>query len=431
MTKQLHNWGKSHSWKPKTILSPSSLQELQEAILRAAVNKNKVRFAGALHSLNELCDTTDIQIKTNKLNRILSLDKSALRVKVEAGIKINTLLEALAKEGLSLPNQGYIAKQCMGGAIATATHGSGKTGTLSSAIEEIELVDAHGKLHVLSPNSAKHLFCAAVVNLGCLGAIYSLTLKCIPLQKLHLEKVKMDLTTTLKQLPDLINKFDYFQFIINPYGHETIVWLYQKTDEKPRHRLRYKLHWMLVKMLAFSCFDIFPIPWWLLPSMLKLYFIVSPLKSCVDYSYKLLSPDDEGHYIEEEIAIPFERFQEALEETRKIIGQHSEKRNRPIAVILIRFAEADPYAYLSPAAGCQTAYISLITIAKEGYKELFHDIENALYQFSGRPHWGKVNFLTKDRIAKLYGENYTDFIAARNELDPDRMFSNHYTDKLV
>ncbi len=431
MTKQQHNWGKSQFWTPRTILSPSSLEELQKAILKAHSSKSKVRFAGSLHSLNALCATSDIQIQTDKLNRIISLDKSALRVKVEAGIKIGALLAELAKEGLSLPNQGYITEQSIGGAIATATHGSGRTGTLSGAVVEIELIDSRGNLHSLSPDANNHLFSAAIVNLGCLGAIYSLTLKCIPLKKLHLEKVKMDLETTLNQLSDLLNRYEYFQFIINPYGNETIVWKYHKTEEKPRNRFGYKWHRMLVKILAVCCFDIIPIPWWLMPSMIQLYLIASPLKSSVDVSYKLLSPADEGHYIEEEIAVPFERFKEALEATRKIINKHGANKNRPVAVILIRFANADSYGYLSPAFSRQTAYISLIAIVKEGYKELFREFETSLYPFEGKPHWGKANFLSKERFSLLYRENYNRFLEACKELDPDRMFSNDYIEKLL
>jgi FAD/FMN-containing dehydrogenase len=57
-------------------------------------------------------------------------------------------------------------------------------------------------------------------------------------------------------------------------------------------------------------------------------------------------------------------------------------------------------------------------------------METALYSFNCRPHWGKIHFLTKDKIKKLYGTNYDRFAAVRAKLDPDRMFSNPFIDDL-
>ena len=84
------------------------------------------------------------------MNRILTVDKEKRWVKVEAGVKIHELARELAKVGLALPNQGYIDFQTVAGAIGTATHGSGKTGTLSSFVREIELIDGLGNEHRLT-----------------------------------------------------------------------------------------------------------------------------------------------------------------------------------------------------------------------------------------------------------------------------------------
>lgn len=430
MKKDRHNWGRYNYWKPAEISYPLSLQDLQKAIYKAKSGNLKVRAAGFFHSVNPLCVTAGLQIQMDLLDDVLEINASSLKVKVLGGIKIKKLLSILAKEGLTLPNQGYITEQSIAGAIATATHGSGKTGTLSSFVEEIQLVDAQGELHTFNPSTNEHLFSAAVVNLGCLGIVYSVTLRCISLQKLHLAKVKDNLLGTLSNLPDLIERHDFFQFAINPYSDEVIRWQYHPTLENTRGRWKYNVHWLFIKTLAVTCFDIFPTPWWLLPMMMKIYVIASPLQSCIDYSYKLLSPADEGHYIEEEIAVPAQHFEKALTATQNLLQLYSSQKKRMVALILIRFADADQYGYLSPALGRQIAYISLISVAKEGYKELFQDFETTLYQYSGRPHWGKVNFLTKEAIIRLYGSNYSRFQEARLELDPDGLFSSEYLDRL-
>ena len=421
-----HNWGKSNLWLPRIIYNPVSLTELRDLIIKASTQHSKIRVAGSLHSLNNLCVTTDIQVHTDKLCQVLKIDKQNLRVKVQGGIKIFKLLEILASEGLTLPNQGYIIDQSIAGAIATATHGSGNTGTISSFVEEIELIDAKGKMHILSPNTNAHLFSAAIVNLGCLGIIYSLTLRCIPLMKLHLTKVQSTLSVTLENLQETLQNHDYFQFAIDPYSDKVLVWFYKKTIEAYQNRGLYKIKRLLVKSLAVWSFDILPPPNSLVPYAVKLWLAVSPLKSCIDDSYKILSPADEGHYIEEEIAVPIENFEKALTATRQIIDRWSEQNRRMVAIILIRFCDPDPYGYLSPAYGRKTAFISLITIAKKGYLDLFKEVEMALYKYQGRPHWGKVNFLTREIVVQLYGSNVDKFLEARQELDPEGIFSNTY-----
>jgi FAD/FMN-containing dehydrogenase len=430
MTKRSVVWGKQFSWTPEDVSLPSNLEELRHSILEAKSRGYKIRVIGSLHSLNELCKTSGMQIYTDKLDKILEIDKTHLTVKVEGGIKIKTLLETLAKEGLTLPNQGYIEEQSIAGAIATATHGSGKTGTFSSFVEEIDLVDANAQIHHLSRESTPHLFSAAIVSLGCLGIVYALKLKCIPLPKLHLSKVRGNLADTLKNLPQLLKENDYFQIVIDPYSDQVFTWRYKKTDAPVSRQKWYQFRRSIVKCMGILTIDYLPTPFKTLPWLLKVYMLFSSFKSCVDYSYRILSPADEGHYIEEEIAVPFERFEEALAETRKVIDTYSQQNKYMVGIILIRFVEPDQSGYLSPSLNQKTVYISLITIPKKGYENLFRDFENALYRFGGRPHWGKFNFLTKERVRELYKDQYDKFVEVRHKLDPESLFSNDWIDAI-
>lgn len=430
MTKRSVVWGKQFSWLPQYVSSPSTLEELRQSILEAKAGGYKIRVIGSLHSLNELCKTSGMQIYTDKLDKILEIDKALLTVKVEGGIKIKNLLESLAKEGLTLPNQGYIEEQSIAGAIATATHGSGKTGTFSGFIKEIELVDANAQIHRLTQETNPHLFSAAIVNLGCLGIVYSLKLRCIPLPKLHLSKVRGNLADTLKALPQLLKENDYFQIMLDPYSDQVFTWRYKKTTAPLFRQTWYQFRRNIVKCMGILTIDYLPTPYKTLPLLLKIFMFFSSFRSCVDYSYRILSPADEGHYIEEEIAVPFERFEEALTATRKVIDSYTEQGKCMVGIILIRFVEADNTGYLSPTLNQKTVYISLITIPKKGYENLFKDFENALYPFGGRPHWGKVNFLTKERVQELYKDNYDKFVEVRRKLDPEGLFSNELIDGL-
>ncbi|MBS0629145.1 MAG: FAD-binding protein [Verrucomicrobia bacterium] len=424
------NWSGVQFWTPKEVVYPTSIDDLKQIVLSAKERGLRIRAIGSLHSYNDLCVTPDIQVHTDKLNKVLSIDKNKMQVRVESGIKMKALVRSLAKEGLSLPNQGYILKQSLAGATATATHGTGATGTLSSFIEEIELVDAKGNVQILNPKTNEHLFSAAVVNLGCLGIIYAFTLRCIPLQKLKLTKVKSNLKDCLKELPQLLKTYDHFQFGICPYTEKVITVRYQKTDEPIRNRRGYILHRSLLKFLAILSFEYLPSPRWYFPTSFKTYRAISNNFSCVDESYRILSPSDEGLYVEEEIAVPVEHLESAIEEAKNVILEFSKDHPLMVAAIYVRFVGPDTRGYLSPTLNQSVAYLTYVTKIKDGFRELFQAFENAMFKYRGRPHWGKIHTLTKEKVKELYPQTYDRFVEAKKQLDPDGLFSNAYIHRL-
>jgi FAD/FMN-containing dehydrogenase len=431
MSKNRHNWGHRNVWTPCEIYHPESLEELRSVIQTAAKKHSKIRPIGSLHSSNSLCATEGVNIDTTHLNRVLKIDKENSTVKVEGGIKIRTLLKKLALEGLTLPNQAYIQEQTIAGAIATATHGStGHASTYSSFVVEIELIDAEGNIHNLTPDKDRHVFSGAVVNLGCLGVIYSLTLKCIPLKRLLLNKKKTTYPTISYQIQDYLKSNESFQISKDPYSEELIAWFYQKTEEEVSSQTVYQVKRNLIKLSAWFFFDIAYPPYWLMPYVSKMYLWLSPIRNCVNYSHLILSPEDEGHYIEEEIAVPFEHFETALAITQTLIKRFGDQKLRPTLTVIIRFVEPEPYGYLSPAKDKQTVYITMISCAIKGYEKLFHEWEEAMFPLQGRPHWGKIHTLNKEKVFALYGENFTKFLEVKQSLDPKSVFSNPFIDNI-
>ncbi len=48
----------------------------------------------------------------------------------------------------------------------------------------------------------------------------------------------------------------------------------------------------------------------------------------------------------------------------------------------------------------------------------------------GRPHWGKLHSLDADRLALLH-PLFDEFLALRDRLDPDRLFTNAYLRRVL
>ncbi len=57
-------------------------------------------------------------------------------------------------------------------------------------------------------------------------------------------------------------------------------------------------------------------------------------------------------------------------------------------------------------------------------------VEEAVAPFDARPHWGKV-FTTDPAVVRSLYPRLGDFVALRDELDPDRRFANPFVDRYL
>jgi L-gulonolactone oxidase len=60
------------------------------------------------------------------------------------------------------------------------------------------------------------------------------------------------------------------------------------------------------------------------------------------------------------------------------------------------------------------------------YEPFFRDVEDILRAYDARPHWGKIHHRHADELRGLY-PRFSDFLAMRERLDPNRVFENAYT----
>jgi hypothetical protein len=116
----------------------------------------------------------------------------------------------------------------------------------------------------------------------------------------------------------------------------------------------------------------------------------------------------------------------AIAEERRRFGQIYQ--TSPVA---LRFVKASD-AYMSMMYGRDTMMIELIMLAEtKGGFELLAAYEEALYELSGRPHWGQINSLTgsHDFVRSMY-PRYEDWLAVRRELDPRGTFDSPFTKRV-
>lgn len=151
--------------------------------LRVIVRRGRpLRVAGAGHSCSPLVPSRDTIVQLQGMDRILRLDVDAETVRVEAGARMGAVARALAMRGWCLRHIGSSSYPTVGGALATAVHGSGRRwGSVSSAasVTGLTLLLASGDLLPLDGDrpADQEFLAAARTHLGALGIVLDATLR--------------------------------------------------------------------------------------------------------------------------------------------------------------------------------------------------------------------------------------------------------------
>jgi xylitol oxidase len=170
------NWSGNYTYSTDRLDTPVSIDEVQAIVKRAT----KIRALGTRHSFNAIADSTTEQISLQHLDH-MALDSASRTVTIGAGVTYGRLAPYIDSHGFALHNLASLPHISVAGGCATATHGSGiHNRNLSSACSALELVTANGELLALSRAKDPDRFDGAVVALGALGIVTSLTLDLEP-----------------------------------------------------------------------------------------------------------------------------------------------------------------------------------------------------------------------------------------------------------
>jgi alditol oxidase len=171
------NWAGNIVYRASELAEPTDLAGLQ-AVVR---DHPQVRAVGTGHSFNRIADTPGVLISLAGLPAEISIDADRAAATVPGGITYQELAPRLTEAGWALPTLASLPHLTVAGACATATHGSGDgNGNLATQVSGMQLVAPDGKLHTLDRHRDGDRFRGAVVGLGALGVVATLTLDLVP-----------------------------------------------------------------------------------------------------------------------------------------------------------------------------------------------------------------------------------------------------------
>lgn len=419
------NWAKNENCLAQNFFQPETEEEIIEVVKKA----KKVRMVGTGHSWNAICLSEDSILNLDYYNKVLSVDKENLQVKIQSGIKLWYLNEYLDEVGLALTNLGSIAKQSLAGAISTGTHGSGiNYQILGSQIEEFSLIKADGEKIILHKERDRDLFNKCLVSLGCLGVISEITLNIVPAFNLHDYTIAVPFNQAVENLDEHINTTDHFKMWWFPHTDNMVLYRYNRTQVKANDS-RFR-QWFMDEFISVNIYRLLlkvgniKRSWRKVINRLLILNFNKPLDR-IEKSYKVFNVPEPPLHREVEWAFDISVAKDLLREYKQLIDSSNHLIN---FIQEIRFTKADDYA-LSACYGRNTIWLGAYNADNFGWKELMNDFETLAKKYNGRPHWGKEFNADKEYLKSVYPK-YDEFNQLRKQLDPTEKFSNPFIDRL-
>jgi L-gulono-1,4-lactone dehydrogenase len=428
------NWAGLTATSPTEVQAPTSTTDVVDAVNRAREQRTTVKMPGTGHSFTGIAAPEGIMLDPTALTGLLEVDRATNTVTARAGTPLHVLNSTLDGLGLSLHNMGDIAEQTIAGATSTGTHGTGGVvASLSAQIAGVELVTGTAEVLRIDAEENADLFGAARLGLGALGILTAISFKVEPVFALEAHEFPMLWDQALGRFDELAENNHHFEMYWFPHTDRILA----KENNRyladaeglpgPLGRFR---EWLDDEFLSNTLFGLVNKvgnyrPTWI-PKINDISGRMLSERTYSDVPHKVFTSPRTVVFREMEYAVPREVGLDALRDVRRWIDASGINVSFPIE---IRTTPADDIA-LSTSSGRDSMYLAFHMNSQTDHTAYFTGVEDILRSYDGRPHWGKLNTRTAADLAPAY-PRWAEFQAARDRLDPDRVFSNAYLRRVL
>jgi len=420
------NWAGNQRTVAARVFRPTTVDEVAATIEAAADDGLTVKPVGAGHSFTAAAVTSGIRVDVSAFAGVLAADRSQRLVTVGAGTRLRELNDALAGLGLALPNLGDIDVQTISGAISTGTHGTGASlGCLATFVVGLTLVTGTGAVVRCSASENPSVFEAARVGVGAVGVIVDVTVQCVDAFTLRADERPARLADVFADLPSFVDGHDHFEMYWFPYTDRVQIKCNDRVPISDRPLPRWR-GWLDDELLSNTVFAgacrlgrAMPA---LVPSISRVSARALSARVYTARSDRVFCTPRRVRFTEMEYGLPRSALPSAFDALRRIVDGLPFKVAFPVEV---RFTAADDI-WLSHGYGRDNAYIAIHQYVGMPYEPYMRAFEKVATELGGRPHWGKLHWRDASSLRTAY-PRFDDFVLARDQLDPSRVFANDYT----
>lgn len=416
---KIKNWAGNLEFSTDRLYTANSLDQVKDYVK----NQPKLKVLGTRHCFNNIADSKDCFLSLKPMSEVIAIDSISRTVKVAAGITYGQLSPYLDDNGFALHNLASLPHISVAGACTTATHGSGeKNGNLPTAVSALEFVTAPGDVCKLTRERDDETFFGAVVGLGALGVITSVTLDIQPSYKVRQYVYEYLPLSSVKEHFDAIESSGYSVSLFTDWQKQRLneVWIKSRDDQgnafhpTPEFfgaKLATRNLHPIAELSAENCTEQMGAlgPWYDRLPHFRMGFTPSA-----------------GKELQSEYFVPRKHAVEAILAVERLRDQVGPS----LLITEIRAIAADNL-WMSPCyqQDCVTIHFTWKP-DWPAVSKLLSVIEKELSPFDARPHWGKLFTISPERLRSLY-KKMPDFIALCKSFDPQGKFRNDFLNKNI
>lgn len=405
---------------PDRSLTIRSEKELVAAMANAARAGRPLHPFGAGGSKSRCFATEGTALRFAHYDQLVAIDGPD--VTVQAGATVAQLNSALAARGLALPTNGEWGGATVAGSMASGTHGgSARHGILASSAVRLRLVTVGG--NVLELRRGEPAFDHAVVSLGMLGVISTITFRCEEAFHLEMAMRVVPLSRYVTDCATLDRDHEFHAAVWIPAADAVITFTADRVPTPARARRRRgrfsPATFLLTRLARDFGLRSFPHRWFTATTADRCDRVLTPLRGDAGVARlsRALSPD----WRETEMAVPIARAGEAFEQLAALIRRHPRALANPIG---LRPTAADT-ASLSPCYGRANRWFALFYHRNPTFER---ELCALFEQLEARAHWGKHVALSPEHLrAQL--PRWDAFRRTRALFDPLDVLANDFSRK--
>jgi FAD-linked oxidoreductase len=416
------NWSGYVVAQPRSLAKPQNQDELSAAILTAP---GPIRIAGSGHSFTPLAKSQGTILSLDNFQGLKSHDPQRLQATVGAGAPIGALTRLLHDVGQALPNMGDIDKQTFGGALGTATHGSGITlGAYPTQLEAIEIIDGRGAVRQFDRTANPDAICAMGASLGAFGAVTQVTIRNIASYRLRRRRWTEPVADVLDRFQNVMTAQRSVEFFYIPFSGRAMMLTSEVTDAPATARPTDTDNEAVNTLRTLRNF-LKRLPW-LRGRLIGAAIAKLPPEDYVGEWLNVYASERNVKFNEMEYHLPLEEGAKALREIIALLETKFPEVYFPIEVRVV----APDEIWLSPFYKRASCSIAIHHGAPEDPHPFFRAAEPIFRRYGGRPHWGKMHNLTAKELSAIY-PRWKDAMEVRRDMDPNNRFVSPYMARLL
>jgi FAD/FMN-containing dehydrogenase len=210
--------------RPRLVLQPKSVEDIPAILGKPKTYPTPVRIVGADYSQTR-CVGGDggTTVDTSTLDKILEFGENSVRA--QAGVRVGTLVRALAERGLELPLTPEIGQISVGALAVTtlpqASYGAGLA-QMSSCVTELKLITPQGKQITVTERD-RDLMRVLRSSFGLLGVVHEAVLRVRPLTPVKIDYQILSLKEFAARYTAIVDAPGALRLHISPFNDRITV----------------------------------------------------------------------------------------------------------------------------------------------------------------------------------------------------------------